>query len=74
MINNPCKDKASQKKVKCFPSKTAENVDKMKYLLISQLSKGLNTMGFRKYSPEAPQEIPAIHDFSSRQLEFPQAD
>jgi hypothetical protein len=65
MINNPCKDKASEKKVKCFPSKTTENVDKMEDLLISMPSKGLNTMGFRKYSCKAPQEIPAIHDFSS---------
>ena len=70
MINNPCKYKVSAKKVKCFPLKTTENVDKMEFLLISQPSKGLNTMGFRKYPAESPQEIPATHDFSSRQLQL----
>ena len=65
MINNPCKDKASEKKVKGLSPKTAENVDKMETLLISPARKGLNTMGFSEHSAEAPQEIPAIHDFSA---------
>jgi len=52
VINNPCKYKAFEKKVKCFSSKTVENVDKMEILLVSLTSEGLNTMGFRKYSSE----------------------
>ena len=54
MINNHCKYKISEKKVKCFASKTVENVDNMEYLLISQPLKLLNTMGFGNYFPEAP--------------------
>jgi hypothetical protein len=42
----------------------------MESLLISRPSKGLNTMGFRKYFSKSTQEIPAVHDFSSRQLKF----
>ena len=34
-VLNPCKYKASEKKVKGFVSKTTENVDKMEILLIS---------------------------------------
>jgi hypothetical protein len=45
--------------------KTVENVNKLKDLLISPLSKRLNTKGFRKYSFNIFLEIPAILDLSS---------
>jgi hypothetical protein len=68
-MNNPCKYKAFEKKVKGFCPQTSENVDKMKFLLISQRSKPSNTMGFRKYPTKSPQEIAGIHGFSASQLE-----
>ena len=64
-MNNPCKYKVSEKKVKCFMLKTVENVDKMEYLFISPTPKPLYTVGFRNYSRKAPQEVPGIHDFPS---------
>jgi hypothetical protein len=74
MFNKPCKDTASEKKVKSFCTKSAENVDKMEFLLISPALKGLNRAGFRKNPCESPQEIPAIHDFSASQLNINQVD
>ena len=47
-MNNPCKYKVSEKKVKCFMLKTVENVDKMEFLFISPVPKPLYTVGFRK--------------------------
>jgi len=68
-LNNPCKYKVFEKKVKRFCPQTSENVDKMKLLLISLLSKRSNTMGFRKYPTKSTQEIAGIHGFSASQLE-----
>jgi len=65
-FNYCCKDKASEKKVKCFTAKTAENVDKMDFLLISQALKRLYSKGFGNNPPGASQEIHAIHGFSTR--------
>ena len=65
---------ASEKKVKCFPSKTVGIVDKIEFLLISTTLKGLNTMGFGENPAEAPQEIRSIHDFSTGNLHFKDID